>query len=164
MTALVEKLNAAKIPSNVDVVVAPTYLHIDLVQRSLTNPSVQVAAQDCVEYKNGAYTGEVSAEMIKDFGVNWVILGHSERRHIFKTDDQVRLQHCMRSRSRCINQRAHGGAAQSADFSRRLMLLCLDCSCCILRLFSGFVLRGRLFFVPFHRPSLSRFASLWTAI
>ena len=39
---------------------------------------------------NGAFTGETSPQMIKDFGLDWVILGHSERRHVFgETDDEV---------------------------------------------------------------------------
>lgn len=42
---------------------------------------------------NGAYTGEVSAEQLKDFGVEWVIIGHSERRNVFgETDEQVGLK------------------------------------------------------------------------
>ena len=40
-------------------------------------------------FKAGAYTGETSAEMAKDFGVNWAILGHSERRHVFGESDEV---------------------------------------------------------------------------
>ena len=40
-------------------------------------------------FKSGAYTGETSAEMVKDFGINWAILGHSERRHIYGESDEV---------------------------------------------------------------------------
>jgi triosephosphate isomerase len=86
---LVSKLNQAEVPSNVDVFVAPTALHIDLVQRLLTNRSIEISAQNAVQFKSGAYTGEISAEIIADFGVPLVILGHSERRQIFHTDDEV---------------------------------------------------------------------------
>lgn len=74
-------------PPPTEVVVAPTFLHIDYVRSLLRNPSIEVSAQNALPYKNGAYTGEVSAEQIKDAGLNWTILGHSERRQLFHTDD-----------------------------------------------------------------------------
>lgn len=83
------KLNDASIPKNVDVVVAPTALHIDLVQRQLTNKGIDVAAQNSLAFNAGAYTGEIAPELLADFGLKWVILGHSERRQIFHTNDQV---------------------------------------------------------------------------
>jgi len=76
-------------PSKVDVVVAPSFLHIAQVQANLAGTNVQLSAQNCSLYGNGAYTGETSASMLKDFGVGWVILGHSERRHVFGESDQV---------------------------------------------------------------------------
>ena len=54
----------------------------------LAGSQVQLSAQNCSLYGNGAYTGETSAQMLKDFGLNWVILGHSERRHVFGESDQ----------------------------------------------------------------------------
>ena len=79
-------------PAKVDVVVAPSFLHINQVQASLAGTNVQVSAQNCSLYGNGAYTGETSAAMLKDFGLGWVILGHSERRHVFGESDQVVAQ------------------------------------------------------------------------
>ena len=75
--------------SKVEVVVAPSFLHIGGVQQALAGSQVQLSAQNCSLYGNGAYTGETSATMIKDFGLNWVILGHSERRHVFGESDEV---------------------------------------------------------------------------
>ena len=72
-----------------EVVVAPNLLHLGAAQEALANSQVQLAAQNCSLYDNGAYTGETSATMLKDFGLNWVILGHSERRHVFGESDQV---------------------------------------------------------------------------
>jgi len=90
ITDLVGKLNKADVPQGVDVVVAPTFLHIDLVQRLLTNKAIDVSAQNCAQFgKAGAYTGELTPDLIKDFGLSWVILGHSERRAIFHTDDET---------------------------------------------------------------------------
>jgi triosephosphate isomerase len=64
------------VPASVDVVVAPTFVHLDMVKSELRAP-VQIAAQDCWLGAGGAFTGEVSAEMLRDFGIPWVILGHS---------------------------------------------------------------------------------------
>lgn len=46
-----------------------------------------MSAQNISQYKNGAYTGELSAEMLNDAGIIWTILGHSERRHVFGETD-----------------------------------------------------------------------------
>lgn len=73
----------------VEVVVAPTALHLLNTKNSLSGSNIQVSAQNCSFYKNGAYTGEVSAEQLKDAQIPWVILGHSERRHIFGESDAV---------------------------------------------------------------------------
>ena len=73
----------------VEVVVAPTFLHLGAAQSALAGSQVQLSAQNCSLYGNGAYTGETSAAMIKDFGLDWVILGHSERRHVFGESDEV---------------------------------------------------------------------------
>ena len=70
------------------MVVAPTALHISTVQGALTNQNVHVATQNLSLTKNGAYTGEFSAEMIKDMGVNWTLTGHSERRSLYGESDK----------------------------------------------------------------------------
>lgn len=78
--------------NKVDVVVAPSFVHLAAAQQALKSSTVQLSAQNCSLYGNGAYTGETSATMIKDIGLNWVILGHSERRHVFGESDQVVAQ------------------------------------------------------------------------
>ena len=72
---LAKEAKAAK----VDIGVAPTYLSLQLT-RKYAAKSMIVAAQNCHFKDNGAYTGEISIPMLKEIGVNWVILGHSERR------------------------------------------------------------------------------------
>ena len=73
-----------------DIMIAPTYLSLPLVAQKLLGTNVKVGAQNLYFEKQGAYTGEVSAEMIKDTGAEYVIIGHSERRQFFgETDESV---------------------------------------------------------------------------
>ena len=83
-------LNRLSFESNTDVIFAPSYVHLDqLVKMCSEVSNVYVAAQDCSVSDKGAFTGEVSAEMIASFGVQYVILGHSERRENFKETNQI---------------------------------------------------------------------------
>lgn len=86
---LVDALNSASIPSNVEVVIAPTSLHIARAQQKLQNKGIEISAQNAWVKGNGAYTGEISADMLADFGLKWVILGHSERRSLCHESSQV---------------------------------------------------------------------------
>ncbi|KXZ42048.1 hypothetical protein GPECTOR_217g455 [Gonium pectorale] len=79
---LVDELNSGSVPSGVEVVCAPPFIYIDYVMQHLDKDKYQLSAQNCWISGNGAYTGEVSAEQLHDFGVPWVILGHSERRSL----------------------------------------------------------------------------------
>ena len=63
----------------IDVGVAPTFVCLDAVV-SNADKKLIIAAQNCNEHDHGAYTGEISIPMLKEVGVSWVILGHSERR------------------------------------------------------------------------------------
>jgi len=73
----------------VEVVVAPISIHIASV-KALLNDKIKVGCQNISATGNGAFTGEISAEQLKDFDVQWVIIGHSERRGVFgETDEQV---------------------------------------------------------------------------
>ncbi|KAL6980538.1 triose-phosphate isomerase, partial [Sarracenia purpurea var. burkii] len=62
-----------------EVVVIPPSVFLSVV-KSLLRPDFHVAAQNCWVKKGGAFTGEISAEILVDLGIPWVILGHSERR------------------------------------------------------------------------------------
>lgn len=74
----------------VDVAVCPPFVYIDYVQRTLNNPAIKVGAQNmAAEPEYGAFTGEVSAPMLKEFDCRYVILGHSERRSLFGEDDDL---------------------------------------------------------------------------
>ncbi len=66
---------------NVEIGVAPTYLSLAAVKEE--NPELNVAAQNCHFEDHGAFTGEISIPMLKELHIDWVIIGHSERRTYF---------------------------------------------------------------------------------
>jgi triosephosphate isomerase (TIM) len=73
--------------TGVEIVVAPPFTAIHAMAEALRNTNVAVAGQDVYWEKEGAFTGEVSAAMIKEAGAEFVIIGHSERRRLFQETD-----------------------------------------------------------------------------
>lgn len=84
-----ELINAIPSDTDVRVMVAPTFINLASAAEHLEFTNIEVAAQNMHQAEAGAYTGEVSADMIKSVGVNTVILGHSERRSYFNETDAI---------------------------------------------------------------------------
>jgi triosephosphate isomerase (TIM) len=79
----------------VNIVVCPAFIALNPVAEIVRKSNIHLGAQNMHHQDSGAYTGECSAEMLKSAGCKYVILGHSERRHIFKEQDwEVNLKMC----------------------------------------------------------------------
>src|SRR5437763_5357693 len=85
----------------VQVGVAPPFVYLDAVGQAVLGSKVMLGAQDCYCEKNGAFTGEVSLEMLKDVGVQFCLTGHSERRHVLHESGEL-----VARKARCVY--AHG--------------------------------------------------------
>ena len=83
--ALATELNAvlADAKPNCDVVIGTPAIHLASVAAAIDTKKIGVAAQNCADHESGAYTGEISASMVKSTGADYVILGHSERREYY---------------------------------------------------------------------------------
>jgi triosephosphate isomerase len=76
--------------TNADVAVCPPFVYIPQAAELLASTQVAWGAQNCSQHNAGAYTGEVAAPMLKEFGCTYVILGHSERRSIYnESNDDI---------------------------------------------------------------------------
>ena len=93
--ALAKELNEALTADkpNCDVIICTPFIHLASVTPLVDSSIIGVGAENCADKVSGAYTGEVSVGMLKEIGVEWVILGHSERRQYFgETDETVNLK------------------------------------------------------------------------
>lgn len=101
--ALAEELRSNLGDASVKLMVAPPFTSLVDVAEVLKGTGIRVGAQNMGLELSGAHTGEVSAEMLKDVGVETVILGHSERRHIYGETDAM------------INQKVHLALAEDLE-------------------------------------------------
>ncbi len=76
-----------------EIMIAPPFTTLDAISDALKGSNIALGAQNCHWEEEGAFTGEISAKMLNELGVTYVILGHSERRHIFgETNEMIRLK------------------------------------------------------------------------
>ncbi len=84
-----EIVEVAKNASNTDVMISPTFVCLSEVNKIVAGTNVKLGCQNMYFEESGAFTGEISADMLKSVGVEYVILGHSERRSIFGETDEM---------------------------------------------------------------------------
>lgn len=79
-----------KLPDNRHVILSPPFVYLHkIIEAIKTNKQLHVAAQNCSHELSGAFTGEVSAAMLQSIGVEYVIIGHSERRNLFNENHEI---------------------------------------------------------------------------
>lgn len=94
----------AKEVAHVDLMIAPPFTALAAVAHEIDGSGVLLAAQNMHGKPHGAFTGEISADMLNESGARWVILGHSERRHVFGEKDAdiaIKVGHALNS-SLCV--------------------------------------------------------------
>ncbi|KAK1145312.1 triosephosphate isomerase [Aspergillus melleus] len=87
ITGIIKNLNDSKLDESSEVVISPPALYL-LLARQVANEKIGVASQNVFDKPNGAFTGEISVDQLKDAKINWTIIGHSERRVILKESDE----------------------------------------------------------------------------
>lgn len=86
-------VSAAKEIDGVDLAICPPFVYLDAVRQVVAGSKIALGAQDMYHEANGAFTGEISASMLCDLNCRYVILGHSERRHVLgETDEAINLK------------------------------------------------------------------------
>lgn len=91
LTSEIAGMVADEITNNVEVILIPPFIHLNAVTQLIkNNPKIKTGAQNCHTEKSGAYTGEVSSDMINSVGCEYCLVGHSERR-MYNNEDNILL-------------------------------------------------------------------------
>lgn len=90
---LIEELIPLVKDAKIDVVVCPPYVSLSAAAEALKDSNISLGAQNVDFHDKGAYTGEIAPDMLKELGVEYIIIGHSERRQYYnETDETVNLK------------------------------------------------------------------------
>lgn len=93
LTSEILMMTEAEVQADIKIVIIPSFIHLQSIQNLIsTNRKISLGAQNCAFREKGAYTGEVSVEMLKSIPVEYVIVGHSERREYFQEDASILSQ------------------------------------------------------------------------
>ncbi len=83
------KMKNISLPEDVKVIIAPPYTHLAFIEQVIDKNKIQISAQNCASEAKGAYTGEISAEMLNSIFCSTVIIGHSERRAYYHETSDI---------------------------------------------------------------------------
>ena len=89
VAAMASGLNDEVYKDNHQVIICPPFAYLSAMQGKINNPNIACGAQNISQFEKGAYTGEISALMLKDLQVQYVILGHSERRAMYRDSSEI---------------------------------------------------------------------------
>ena len=83
---------SSEVPASVKLIIAPPFTHLVPVAEAIKGSVIGLSAQNCADKEKGAYTGEVSADMLVSAGCEYTILGHSERRQYYGETDTTLVE------------------------------------------------------------------------
>lgn len=90
VNTITNELNCINFTKNVNVVICPSFVYLGALSAKIANNNIKLGAQNFSEHKSGAFTGEISADMLNEISASYVIIGHSERRNVFgETNNQI---------------------------------------------------------------------------
>lgn len=89
VSALLDRIDENGKPADVDIILCTPYVYLELARDLVQDMPMYIGAQNVSQFSNGAYTGEISAEMLRSMEIDFCIVGHSERRKYFHEDDSV---------------------------------------------------------------------------
>ncbi len=95
---LADAIALCRPPEHTRIILAPPFVYLyEMVQRTASHPHIHISAQNCSQFSQGAYTGEVAAFMLQSIGCKYVIIGHSERRKYFGETDAIVYEKMLRA-------------------------------------------------------------------